>query len=63
MNERDTIRKGIKNYQNIGMFLYGRLAGKHKAVAYCELHKCYLEPKDIAEKQCNKKRCKYRKEI
>lgn len=41
--------------------LYGKLT--YRAVAYCELHKCYLEPVHIAEKRCNFKRCKYLKQI
>ena len=59
MNYRKTIRKGIKNIKRSGLFLYGRLRSLEKAVAYCKLHKCYLEPKDIKEKGCNKKKCKY----
>lgn len=45
------------------IYMYGRLVGKNKAVAYCKLHKCYLEPKDIAEKKCNYKRCIHKIEI
>lgn len=37
--------------------LYGKLT--YKSVAYCNLHKCYLEPIHIAEKKCNFKKCKY----
>ena len=62
-NKRETIRKGTKPCRNIGLFLYGRLRKIHKAVAYCKLHKCYLKPKDITEKQCNKKMCKYKEEV
>ena len=39
------------------LFLYGRLEEKKKAVGYCNLHKCYLEPRDIKEKRCNFKKC------
>ncbi len=45
------------------IYIFGRLVQKNKAVAYCELHKCYLEPKDIAEKKCNFKRCKHKIEV
>lgn len=45
------------------LFLYGRLRDVNKAVAYCELHKCYLEPIDIKEKKCNYKKCKYLKNL
>lgn len=45
------------------LYIYGRLVPKSKAVAYCKLHKCYLEPKDIAEKKCNYKRCTHRVEV
>ncbi len=61
--KRETIRKGLKKYKNVELFLYGRLKQIHKAIAYCQLHKCYLENSDIKEKQCNKKKCKYKKEI
>ena len=63
MNYRETIRKGIKTFKDKEIFLYGRIRERHKAVAYCTLHKCYLEPRDITEKQCNKKRCKYIEEV
>lgn len=42
------------------LFLYGRLNYLNRAVAYCRLHECYLQPRDIAEKNCNKKKCKYK---
>lgn len=51
-----------KTYKNNKLFLYGRTS-PNKAVAYCKLHKCYLEPKDILERKCNKKKCKYKEEI
>ena len=41
--------------------LYGKLT--YKAVAYCNLHKCYLEPIQIKEKSCNFKKCKYLRQI
>ena len=47
---RETIRTGVKTFKDKELFLYGRIRARHKAVAYCVLHKCYLEPKDIAEK-------------
>lgn len=61
--DRETIRKGIANIKNNELFLYVRLKPKHRAKAYCKLHRCYLEPKDIAEKGCNKKNCKWKEEI
>ena len=45
------------------LFLFGRLNNLSKAKAYCELHKCYLEGKDIKEKRCNHKLCKHLKEL
>lgn len=45
------------------IYIFGRLVQKSKAVVYCKLHKCYLEPKDIKEKKCNFKRCKHRIEL
>ncbi len=41
--------------------LYGKIT--FRAVAYCDLHKCYLEPLDIREKKCNFKKCKHLKRI
>lgn len=58
-------RKNKRKRPNVNKHLciYGRLARKNNAVAYCKLHKCYLEPKDIAEKKCNYKRCTYKQEL
>lgn len=52
-----TIRK------NTGVFLYGKIKSLHRAVAYCKLHKCYLEGQDVKRKGCNIKRCKHKKII
>ena len=62
---RETIRKKgkVRNRKNAMLFLYGKLKEKGYAVAYCKLHKCYLEPLDIKEKKCNKKNCKFREEL
>ena len=54
---RKNKRKRINRTKELSIF--GRLVQRKKAVVYCELHKCYLEPKDIAEKKCNFKRCKH----
>lgn len=43
--------------------IYGRLSRKNYTVAYCNLHKCYLEKKDIAEKKCNFKKCIHKQEL
>ena len=32
---------------------------KQVAKGYCKLHKCYLEARDITEKECNKKTINY----
>ena len=48
---------------NIRYICYIKLHQKSKAVVYCKLHKCYLEPKDITEKKCNFKRCKHKIEL
>jgi hypothetical protein len=53
----------VKIHKKNELFLYGKLRDKSKAVAYCELHKCYLEPIDIKEKKCNYKKCKYLKNL
>lgn len=45
------------------LYMYGRLVRKSKAVAYCELHRCYLEPKDILERKCNYKMCIHKIEL
>ena len=42
---------------------YGRLLVIGHCKAYCDLHKCYLIGRDIAERKCNKKKCKYKKEL
>lgn len=55
---RKNKRKRTNKTKEISIF--GRLVPKNKAVAYCQLHKCYLAPKDIAEKKCNFKRCKHK---
>lgn len=58
-------RKNKRKQPNVTkeIYIFGRLVQKKKAVAYCKLHKCYLEPKDIAEKKCNFKRCRHRIEL
>lgn len=50
----------IKNYN---LFLFGRLNKLSRAKAYCNLHKCYLEGRDIREKKCNYKSCKHLREL
>lgn len=56
--------KGIKlSSKEFDNFIWGKRTHINKAVAYCILHNCYLEPIDIKERGCNRKRCKYRKEI
>ena len=61
--KRKTIRKGTSNLKETSLFLYGKLKAKNYAVAYCKLHKCYLEPLDIKEKKCNYKNCKFKVEV
>lgn len=61
--DRETIRKGARNIKDNVLFLYGRLRPHDKAKAYCTLHKCYLEAKDIAEKKCNYKNCRFKREV
>ena len=58
---RKNKRKRINRTKELSIF--GRLVQRKKAVVYCELHKCYLEPRDISEKRCNRKKCKYKKEL
>ena len=61
---RSSIRKPKRiNKRRAVLFLFGRLKEKEHAVGYCELHKCYLEPRDVKEKRCNKKNCNKFKEI
>jgi len=52
-----------KNGKTKNLCMYGRLTRKNKTVAYCKLHNCYLEPKDIKEKRCNHKNCVHIEEI
>ncbi len=58
-------RKNRRKRPNITKHLciYGRLSRKSNSVAYCKLHKCFLEPRDIAEKKCNYKRCIHKQEL
>jgi len=56
-NKRKEINKTKK------LCIYGRLTRAGRIVAFCNLHKCYLEPKDIAEKKCNYKNCKHKVEM
>lgn len=58
---RKNRRKNINKTKEL--CIYGRLSQKRKAVVYCKLHNCYLEPKDVAEKKCNYKRCIHRIEV
>ncbi len=60
--QRRKRRKCIK-LNTYNLFLFGRLNNLSRAKAYCELHKCYLEGKDIREKRCNHKSCKHLKEL
>ena len=53
----------MRNNNKYELFLYGKTRPYSKAVAYCELHKCYLEPIDIKEKRCNYKKCKNLKNL
>lgn len=61
MNFRKTIRRGIKTFKDKEMFLYGRISERHRAVAYCILHKCYLESKDIMEKDATRRNANIKK--
>ena len=58
---RKNRRKKINRTKQLCM--YGRLTKCNKTVAFCRLHNCYLEPKDIKEKRCNYERCSYIEEI
>ena len=42
---------------------YGRLVQLGRTKAYCDLHKCYLQGKDIREKKCKIKKCKHFKNL
>lgn len=60
-NIKETYRH--KPSKNLVLCLYGKLRPIHRVVAYCDLHKCYLEPIDICEKKCNKKHCVHKYEL
>lgn len=60
---RYTIRKYKYHPKKTKVFLYGRLGYIEQAVAYCNLHHCYLSKENIKEKKCNYKRCKYKQEL
>lgn len=59
MSSKHVFNNKVKSGLRLG--LYGKIT--YKAVAYCELHKCYLEPLNIREKRCNFKKCKYFKRM
>ena len=65
--DRKSIRYGIdfnfRTFTNKKTTLYGQLSSNKYIKAYCENKKCYLTASQIKEKQCNKKKCKYLKEI
>lgn len=58
---RKNRRRRINLTKKLG--IYGRLSKRSKAVAFCKLHCCYLEPRDIKEKKCNYKKCVHIEEI
>lgn len=60
---RASYRKEIGIPKNMVLGFYGRLLVIGHCKAYCDLHKCYLIGRDIAERKCNKKKCKYKKEL
>ena len=65
-NKRDVQRRKRRKCVKLNtynLFLFGRLNNINKAKAYCELHKCYLEGRDIKEKGCNYKLCKHLREL
>lgn len=45
------------------LFLYGKLTNKNKAVLYCDLHKCFLNKRNLFEKKFRCKNCKYKKDV
>lgn len=45
------------------MFLYGKLGNKRAAKLYCDLHKCYINNKNLFFKKYKCYRCRYRKEV
>ena len=47
-------------HKNPGAFLYGKIKSLHRAVAYCDLHRCYLDGFNVKYKGCNIKRCKHK---
>ena len=59
MRNRTTIRKGVKPYKHTELFLYGSRKNRCIAKGYCELHKCYLDGRNIRQKKCKIKKCKY----
>lgn len=51
----------IRQKRGLKLGLYGKLI--YLAVAYCDKHKCYMQPHDIKIKKCNWKNCKHLKKI
>lgn len=61
--KRASYRKELKIPKNMVLGIYGKLVILGHCRAYCDLHKCYLDGRDINERKCNKKKCKYKKEL
>lgn len=44
------------------LFLYGKIGYKKKAELYCDLHKCYVNKRQLFEKKFRCKKCKHQRE-
>lgn len=62
-SKKPSYRKEIRVPTNMVLGFYGRLIQKGHCKAYCDLHKCYLIGRDIAERKCNKKKCIHKKQL
>ncbi len=60
---KPSYRKEMKQRDNLVLSLYGKLVPIKYCFYYCDLHKCYLEKRDMSEKKCKKKKCNKLKKL
>lgn len=63
---RSTIRKNkvsFKKKTDQVMYLYGRIGERKYAIGYCDLHKCYIDKRNMLLKSFKCEKCKNFKEI
>lgn len=61
--KRASYRKEVRIPNNYVLGIYGRLLPIGHCKWYCDLHKCYLQGKDLKERNCMSKRCNHLKKL